>query len=234
MNPDIASLLALQADDAVIRRLEKKAKGLEPRLLDLDRQRQVAADALARARSQLESEERKHRELQSRVTEHRTQQEKNVAQLDHVRKMREATAAMSQVEQARRVLADEESMLQAMHRRVADLRQAVEVQEKALAQLDEEQVGARAQIAEERAAVDGELAEARAKRDGLALRVPRPLLGRYDRIATRRRDDVLFALRGPSCGNCDTAIPLHRRSTMAATGAIEMCEECGVLLYATE
>jgi predicted nucleic acid-binding Zn-ribbon protein len=234
VNPDIESLLALQTEDAAIRRIEKKAKSIEPRLLDLDRQRQVAADALARARHQLESEERKHRELQLRVTEHRTQQERNVAQLDQVRKMREATAAMSQVEQARRVLADEENVLSAMHRRVGDLRQAVEIQEQALHQLEEEQAGARAQIAEERAAMESELADARKVRDGRAAKVPRPLLAKYDRIATRRRDDVLFALRGPSCGNCDTAIPLHRRSTMASTGQIEMCEECGVLLYATE
>ena len=234
MNPDIESLLALQTEDAAIRRLEKKARSLEPRLLDLDRQRQVAADALARARHQLESEEKKHRELQLRVSEHRTQQERNVAQLDQVRKMREATAAMSQVEQALRVLADEESVLSAMHRRLGDLRQAVEVQEQALVQLEEEQAGARAQIAEERAAVERELVEARALRTERAGKVPRPLLAKYDRIATRRRDDVLFALRGPSCGNCDTAIPLHRRSTMATTGQIETCEDCGVLLYATE
>ena len=37
-----------------------------------------------------------------------------------------------------------------------------------------------------------------------------------------------------ACGNCDTSLPVQRRHEMARTGAIEMCEACGVLLYAAE
>ena len=234
MNQDIASLLALQTDDAEIRRFQNRLSALEPRVLDLDRQRQVAADALARAQHALESEERKQRELQTRVTEHRQLHERNLAQLDQVRKMREATAAMAQVEQARRVLADEEGVLAQMGRRVADLRQAVDTQQAALVELETEQAGRRAELADERAKIEGELAAARATRNGKASSVPKPLLAKYERIAQRRRSDAVFPLRGPSCGNCDTAIPLQRRSEMAARGSVELCEACGVLLYASE
>ena len=234
MNQDIASLLALQADDAEIRKFHNRLAALEPKVLDLDRQRQVSADALARARHALESEERKQRELQTRVTEHRQLHERNLAQLDQVRKMREATAAMAQVEQARRVLADEEGVLAQMGRRVADLRQAVDTQQAALVALEEEQAGRRAELAAERAKIEEELKGARATREGKAASVPRPLLAKYERIAQRRRSDAVFPLRGPSCGNCDTAIPLQRRSEMAARGSVELCEACGVLLYASE
>ena len=232
MNQEIESLLAVQTDDAEIRKLEKRLKALEPKVLDLDRQRQVAADALMRARHALESEERKQRELQTRVTEHRQLHERNLAQLDQVKKMREATAAMAQVEQARRVLADEEGVLQQISRRMSDLRQAVDTQQGALAELETGQAATRAQLDEERARIQGEIAEARRKRDQTATRVARPLLAKYDRIAQRRHDDALFALRGPSCGNCDTAIPLQRRNVMVSHGTIEVCEACGVLLYA--
>jgi uncharacterized protein len=234
VNQDIASLLALQADDAEIRKFHNRLAALEPKVLDLDRQRQVSADALARARHALESEERKQRELQTRVTEHRQLHERNLAQLDQVRKMREATAAMAQVEQARRVLADEEGVLAQMGRRVADLRQAVDTQQAALVALEEEQAGRRAELAAERAKIEEELKGARATREGKAASVPRPLLAKYERIAQRRRSDAVFPLRGPSCGNCDTAIPLQRRSEMAARGSVELCEACGVLLYASE
>jgi len=234
VNQDIASLLALQADDAEIRKFHNRLAALEPKVLDLDRQRQVSADALARARHALESEERKQRELQTRVTEHRQLHERNLAQLDQVRKMREATAAMAQVEQARRVLADEEGVLAQMGRRVADLRQAVDTQQAALVALEEEQAGRRAELAAERAKIEEELKGARATREAKAASVPRPLLAKYERIAQRRRSDAVFPLRGPSCGNCDTAIPLQRRSEMAARGSVELCEACGVLLYASE
>ena len=55
-----------------------------------------------------------------------------------------------------------------------------------------------------------------------------------DPSAPVRPEQALFALRGPSCGHCDTAIPLQRRNIMAGTGQIEVCEACGVLLYAGE
>ena len=212
MNQDIASLLALQADDAEIRKFHNRLAALEPKVLDLDRQRQVSADALARARHALESEERKQRELQTRVTEHRQLHERNLAQLDQVRKMREATAAMAQVEQARRVLADEEGVLAQMGRRVADLRQAVDTQQAALVALEEEQAGRRAELTAERAKIEEELKGARATREGKAASVPRPLLAKYERIAQRRRSDAVFPLRGPSCA---TATPPSRSSGAA-------------------
>jgi predicted nucleic acid-binding Zn-ribbon protein len=57
------------------------------------------------------------------------------------------------------------------------------------------------------------------------------MLGKYDRIRGKRQR-ALYALRGGSCGNCDTAVPLQRRNMMAGSGQIEVCEACGVLLYA--
>lgn len=234
MNAELESLLAVQNDDAQIRDLERKRAALEPRRLDLERRRQVAADALDRARHQAESEGKREHELRTRVAEHRQLHDRNVAQLDAVRKTRDAQAAISQVEQARRILAEEENDLQAVTRRSHDQAQAVALQEQALADVEQEQRDARAQIDREAAELDAALADARAKRRGLSDGISRPLLAKYERIAARRKDRAVFPLRGPSCGNCDTALPLQRRSVMIRTGSIEVCEACGVLLYAAE
>ncbi len=232
MNADIEALLVLQNDDDIIRSLETRFTSVAPRLLDLDRQLQVLADALTRAQSALESEERRHHELLERVAQHRLLHERNVATLDSVKKMREATAALSQVEQARRVLAEEESELHAVARRRDDQRATVATQRHALETAQSEQAILRAGIADERASVQRELDDARAKRQSAASRVGRPLLGKYDRIHTRRGDHVVFALRGHACGSCDTTVPMQRRNEMVAHGGIELCEACGVLLYA--
>lgn len=233
MSPEIEALLALQENDTAIRGLEARLAALEPRRLDLDRQQQLAADALARAESAVASEERRQRELLERVAQHKQLHERNVAQLDVVRKMKEATAAVSQVEQARRVLAEEESELHTINRRLDELRAVVGQQREGLATLQSEQTAARDALAAERSAIEAELATARERRHAAASRVARPLLGKYDRIHGRRRDHVVFALRGQSCGSCDTAIPLQRRNQLLASGGIELCEACGVLLYTT-
>lgn len=232
MHADIEAVLALQADDVVIQSLEARLAAFEPQLLDLDRQRQVAADALARAEGAVLAEERKQKDLQNTVGEHKLLHERNVHQLDAVRRMREATAAQSQVEQARRMLAEEESTLQGISRQLQELRHTVDVQRKALGEMDIEQQSVRASLAGERSAIEASLDEARKARSSVAAKVPGSLLQKYDRIHGRRHGEALFPLRGQSCGCCDTALPLQRRSVMQRSGAIEVCEGCGVLLYA--
>jgi predicted nucleic acid-binding Zn-ribbon protein len=49
---------------------------------------------------------------------------------------------------------------------------------------------------------------------------------------SRNTSNVLYPLRGQACGRCDTAIPMQRRNAIAAGRAIDVCEACGVLLYA--
>jgi len=232
VHPDVEALLALQTDDQAIRQLELRLTALAPRERALDETRRVAQEAVQRATTAVEDEERRRRELQGRITQHKQLHEKNVAQLDAVKRLKEATAAMSQIEQARRILADEEAELAIVTRRIGELRIAAEHQEVALRELDGRQVEERTAIAAARGEIDAALAVARAARAEKARHVERPLLMKYDRIRSARKDGAIHALRGPSCSNCDTSVPMQRRNQMLATGQIEVCEVCGVLLYA--
>ena len=233
MHQDLEALLALQADDDVIDGLDRKLRALGPRISELEKRRKTLADNLAAAEASTAADERKHRELEGRLTDHKQRQERNLANLDSVKRMREATAAMAQVEQARKILIEEESELNTLARRVAEGHKIIAANRESLAAQDAEQAAERATIAQERAEIEGTLAEARAKRTQTATHVPRAILAKYDRIRGRKGEQAIFALRGPSCGHCDTAIPLQRRNQMANTGQIEVCEACGVLLYAT-
>lgn len=230
MNADVQALLDLQSDDSVIRELENKAAALEPKLADLDRRRESAATALARAKGAVEAEEKRQRELQGRVAQHKQIQERNLAQLDAVKKMKEATAAMAQVESARRMIAEDESEITTISRRITELQGNVKSAESALADVEAEQETARSEIVGEREKIDAELKEARGVRSTKSAKVNKTLLSKYDRIRTRR-PNALYPLNGQACGNCDTSIPLQRRNVMAGDGAIEVCEACGVLLY---
>ncbi len=230
MQSEVEALLALQEDDSRILELESRLQALDPRMAALDRKKENAELAVARAKAAVEAEERRQRELQGKIAQHKQMQEKNLAQLDAVKRLKEATAAMAQVESARRIIADDESELQALNRRIGEMRTAVVTSEASLTTVEEEQAAAREEILKERSEIDASLGDARAERDGKTGSVPRPLLGKYDRIRTRRAQ-ALYPLRGESCGNCDTAIPMQRRNHMAINGPIDVCEACGVLLY---
>jgi len=234
VHQDLEALLALQADDDVIDALDGRLRALGPRLAELERRRKAVAEHLASAEAATEADERKHRDLEGRLTDHKQRQERNLSHLDSVKRMREATAAMAQVEQARKILIEEESELQGLARRIADGHKSIAAHREALSAEDREQAAERDALAAERSVIEGELAQARAKRAQTASRVPKAILTKYDRIRGRRGEQAIFALRGPSCGHCDTAIPLQRRNQMMGTGQIEVCEACGVLLYATQ
>ena len=140
---------------------------------------------------------------------------------------------MLQVEAGRKMLMEEENELRALVTRVTDGHASIKKQEANLQTLDESQADARAEIEAERAELGGEYAAAEGKRKSLAVGVESAVLQKYDRIRNRRQSQALYALDNGACSCCDTAIPVQRRSMMATTGIIEVCEACGVLLYAS-
>ena len=234
MHADVSALVALQDEDAAVEELEAQLRALEPRMNDLERGRAVAADALDRARRMLAMEEQKLAEARARAAQHRALQERNQRQLDTITNVREATAATLQLEQARRMANEAESEAARIGTRVNEARERVAEAELTLADIESTQESDRAAIASERRRIEDELRHARMKREGAAKRVSGPLLSRYDRIRRRHGSHSFFPLRDGACSSCDTAIPIQRRHEMSRTGSVELCEACGVLLYAPE
>jgi predicted nucleic acid-binding Zn-ribbon protein len=233
VNTLLDALLALQAQDDVVDGLQSRLDALAPRLAELDLLRQRTIRSIEEIRAAVEVDERRQRELEGRITDHRQRHDRNVAHLDSVKRMREATAAMLQVEAGRKMLMEEENELRALVNRVADAHAALKRQEASLQELDASQAEARAEIEAERAELGGEFAAASGARNKLAKEVEATLLQKYDRIRNRRHAQALYALDSGACSCCDTAVPVQRRSKMASTGVIEVCEACGVLLYAS-
>lgn len=234
MHPDVTALLAVQADDLVIYALEARLASLAPRLAALEKERSDVAGALERAGKAVEAEEARVREARGRTETHRQLVERSQRQYESVTSPREAAAALTQLEQTKRMADESARDAEHMQGRVNELRHDVADLEKQLASLEARQADARGSLDADRAAIAGEMAEARAKRDAAARAVPKAMLGTYDRVRARRRGVTVYPLRGQSCGACDTAIPTQRRAAMAASGALEMCEGCGMLLYAAE
>jgi uncharacterized protein len=231
---ELIALLALQEQDEAIDAIQGKLDALAPRVAELEKRVRHATDAVERAQSTLTAEEQRQAYLRDKVAEHKSVLERNQAALDQVKTMRAATAAVTQLEQVRRVLADEESDLAGVSRRLGELRATVETAAAAVRAVEAEQADARAAIEEEKKVIAGEIAVASAERDIRAKVVAKPVLLKYDRIRVKKRPRAVFPLNGGACSACDTSIPVQRRYTMQNTGSIELCEGCGVLLYAVK
>jgi len=231
VHPELQNLLALQDDDEAVRAIEAEMASLNPRIQSLDKARLRAHEESAKAATTLARESERQRSLELRVAEHRDRHEKNLNTLNQAQKLREATAAMAQVESAKKVVAEDESELLALSRRLSDLRSAAAAAKDAADTMDLEQVEARKALEIERAGFGKRVADAQAKRAASATKISAQLLARYDRMNTRRKGQAVFALRNFSCGQCDTAVSMQRRPALTSGQIIETCEGCGVLLY---
>jgi uncharacterized protein len=234
VHPDVTALLAVQDDDLKIHELETRLAELRPRLDAMARERDKALTGLQEARHIAASEERRRHEVAARVAQHRALQEKNQQALNNVTSMREATAATAQLETAKRMIDEDERELSQIGQRTAEANRLVDERQRIASELETAQVKARDSLAADQSDIEEKLTSARKDREAKAAGVPRSLLSRYDRIRSRKRVHAVFPLRNNSCGQCDTMLPLQRRSQMLNTGATEVCEGCGVMLYASE
>lgn len=231
MNNDLDALLALQADDVVIYGLEERLGALEPRIRELDQRRARLTDAMRRSEDAVGDAEKKQAWVRDKIAEHKALIDRNAAQMDAVTNMKMAAAATAQMEQAKAIVVAEEGDLVGINRKLDELRAVLHGQQEELAVLAAAQELARGEVAAERAEIDGAVAVARASRARVAETVTASLRSKYDRIRVRRQPEAVFAMNGFSCGACDTAIPMQRRHIMSNTGAIDVCEGCGVLMY---
>lgn len=234
MHAQLEALLQLQAEDDVVDAIAARLDAITPRLAALDAERARAARQLEQTLEQLQAAERKQREMAQLVDEHRQRQERNVAQFDLVKKMREAEAAAAQVESGRKLLLEGERDLREMGERVQAIRHAADAQREVVAEFDATQQDKRAEIERERAALNAELSAARHTRESKAGDVPNGMRTMYDKMRERRRSQVVYPVAYGACSACDTSIPVQRGKQMALKGTLEACEGCGMLLYATE
>ena len=234
MHPDVQSLLAVQADDLQVYELEDRLAALAPRLAALERERGKVAGQLDRARASVAAEEARHRESMLRVDANRALVERSQRAYESVTSPKEANAAIVQLEQTKRMVDDAERDAAQVQGRINELRHHVADLEGGLAEVESRQAATRADLDAERDSIHSDIAGALEKREVTAKAVPGPMLFKYDRVRVRKRSESVFPLRDKSCSACDTAIPTQRRATMATSGALEMCEGCGVLLYAAE
>ena len=136
MHQDVAALLAVQDEDVAIHDLEARLAELLPRLDSMASDRDRAIAALQQARKSAESEERRRADVAARVSQHRALQEKNQAALNSVTSMREATAATAQLEQAKRMIDEDERELSAIGQRLSEANRLVSDRERIATDLE--------------------------------------------------------------------------------------------------
>lgn len=234
MHPDLEALLVLQEKDRLVTGTEQALAALEPEQQSLNEQMAVSERALQAARRSVEDALRRRDELEGKIANYRSMQEQRRQRLEWVRGAKEASTIMAELDLARSVLAKEEAEFMRSGDAVHEAERKVAEAEKALAAVRESQVPHRQALQGRREAILADLQQAQSVRSEAARSVNGTLLVRYERIRRGKAPLALYALHADACGHCFTAVPTQRRVLIQRGAAIETCEGCGVLLYASE
>ncbi|MEO5569099.1 MAG: hypothetical protein ABIR92_11435 [Gemmatimonadaceae bacterium] len=205
-----------------------------PKVNALNAEVAKAKSAVDQATQLADGEEKRKRDVLQRIDAHRALLTKNEAVYGAATNQKEATAATAQLEQIKKIIGDEEKELAAIGQRLTEIKALIEDRTSRMMEIEQQRDAAKQAISGERNKLEGELTSIRTRRNDRAGKVGRALISIYDRIRSKKRIHALFPLRGNSCSNCDTNVPMQRRSQMAQTGQAEVCEGCGALLYAPE
>lgn len=234
MHPDLVKLLELQAKDVDLLAADL---GLDLVLADaetLDQQLAGAEKAVEQAHKAVADAVRRRQELDAKVENYKKQEERGKARMDQVRTPKELTAVNVELDLTRQLLGKEEGEWLKLADQITALESAAKEADRRLAEMREAQQEARGTIALRRAEAEGKRNLALTARDATAAGVNRALRARYERLRSVKSVAVVVALNGPTCGACNTQVPMNRRSQIRAGTLIDSCESCGVILYAVE
>ncbi|MCE2940253.1 MAG: hypothetical protein LW922_00850 [Gemmatimonadetes bacterium] len=231
--PMVAALLQLQAHDTALLELETRAAALEARRATLHADRVALEQQASQARAAAEAEQKRHRDIALRLAAARVELDRRVAVQDAAERLAEVTAAVARVEEGRRAVSALEHESATSRKRTTDLAHRAQQLAARSAAAGVAHASALAALDTEVAALAESLGPARTMRAALAANVAADLLAPYDRVRRKRPQEAVVPMRGPACSACDTAMPMQRHREMLAATRIEVCEGCGVLLYAS-
>lgn len=229
----VEALLSLQEIDAAIeertRRLEELSRELEAEetaLEELESRTSTARQRVADAEATL-------RRLQRSVQAGRATLKRLEARAQEVQNMKQHLAVRAEAEAARRNLRTaEDDALDAMQE-VDEGRAVLEELESELEGRRERHEARRAEAEADRTALEDDLAVQRDRKRNRETRLDGSVLRLYRKVKAGRTQRVLAPLTADGvCGSCYTAVPLQRQADIRAGRGLEVCEECGVILYA--
>jgi predicted nucleic acid-binding Zn-ribbon protein len=234
MHADLLKLLDLQSKDALLTQADQRLAALGEETIVLDQALQRARDSLEAARRALADDQQRRDELENKIESYRTLQERRQQRLEHVRRPKEASTLMAELDLARSVLAQEETEWVRCADAVIQLEHKVQGEELNVKAVEAAQAPERARMAERRASLETERDAALRERDASAALIEKPLRSRYERLRRTRSADVVVPLVNGACGGCHTTVPLNRRSQIKSGTVLDGCEACGAILYPSE
>ncbi len=231
MEGQLSLLVKLQELELAIRQFEAaiaaKPHELEPLMRALD-------DARASAnthRKDLESMDRRRRQLESAVSEEQSNLQKAQRKLLEVKTNKEYSAMVVEIEAFKqKISAHEDAVLHIME--LTEIRkQELQDIDRRVKEADERLTEGRRRNASELAVLRETLAGRRQRRDEAMQQLEQPVMDLYTRLLSTRKGLAVVGIKNGTCQGCFLALPPQLMQEVRRNDRVLTCSHCQRILY---
>jgi uncharacterized protein len=233
VDPQLQTLIELQAYDARIAALEAEAARLPKQIESLQASLAEAKKQVETVRTRLDATRKDVRAKEKDLEVISAKRAKLEARLYEVKTNKEYSAALLEIEESKQEKAKTEeeilALMELQERLNVEIREAEGRHKTRQEQATQDEAIVRRKLA----SVDEELGGVRGERDSRARAIPPALLSDYDRLLRARNGVAVVAVTGGAfCAGCRVSIrPQAIQELRSAATAMMRCESCGRYLY---
>ncbi len=230
LRDQIASLEALAACDAELRRLEDQLAEERGILANLKSELRKLDDKLVTDRASLAEMEKTRSELNTEVRQMTVQIERSREKLSRSRNERESNAAQRELEELRKLQRDREDEINKLTTLSESARKTIEETEVAQKKIADELGGRESDISKTLAAAVKERDAKLVERARLTATVQPMTLRRYDQVRLRKGNAIAKTIDG-TCLACHMRLPPMLFQKLMRGDALDQCPSCARILY---
>ncbi|MGC2324774.1 MAG: C4-type zinc ribbon domain-containing protein, partial [Terriglobales bacterium] len=231
MNPDLEKLIALQAADREIERLNDEIALLPRRVAAIESKLADTRTQVEKAKAAIAAVQKDRKKLETEIQDHQQK----------ISKYRDQSLAVKTNEQYKALLQEitfAEQGIRACEDKILEGMLAIETQEK-------NQKAAEAELKQETAEIEKEKAEARARteidqkqladwaaqRERLRSEISSEVVPYYDRVLRLRKSGISAVHDDGKCTACNVMLRPQTYNDVRANDRVIACDSCGRILY---
>jgi hypothetical protein len=231
VEPHLRSLVRYQQLNLEIAALDARLSALPGELAALDRKEQDAASAIQAARHRHDESLKERRSFERDLKDLEQKIDKYNDQSREVKTNEQYRAIMSEIQTVKAHIGEVEEKILLSMEEADSLERKIGEAEKEVAARKKEIAAACKTLTDEKERVLARRADLEADRTTVASAIPHDLMEAFGRVARRRGDIVMAAVREERCTACNVRLRPALVAEVRKSEALIACESCHRLLY---
>lgn len=231
MNPQLSSLIELQALDLRILEIREQDRKIPVLLLAAETPLKEARQRLQTAATSLESLTKDRRTREQDLEAHEAQVGKMRARLMELKTNKEYQAHLFEIEMANKKKSEIEDHILSLMERIDAGEKEVTQAKATFAEAERRFTDENARLEQQKGGLEAELVGLERKQREVAAGIDRALLSRYTKLKIGRKDLAVASIRNGICLGCRLQLPPQLVAEVKRSDELQSCSYCHRILY---